>query len=102
MEPIKATFEVIKISEGTWDVIILAEDAVLKSFTKVYEKLFYIEDSVFDHKPIVIAPDFPNEEHATTWKEYWVKSFSDPDNACKTCPTVSTLLGYIDQARKNK
>jgi len=101
MEPIKATFEVVKVSDEAWDVIILAENAVLKSFTRVYDKLFYIEESVFQNKPIVIAPDFANPDHAEAWKEYWIKAFSDPDNACKTCATVNTLLQYIEEARKS-
>ena len=100
MEPINAQFAVIKAAEDTWDVIIMGDEAVLKSFVKVYDKLFYIEDSVFDHKPAVIAPDFPNGTHAEAWKEYWVQAFADPDNACKTCPTVNELLGLIQQARK--
>lgn len=100
MEPIKATFEVVKVSDDAWDVIILAEDAVLKSFTRVYDKLFYIENSVFQNKPIVIAPDFSNSDHAEAWKEYWLKAFADPDNACKTCATVNTLLGHIEEASK--
>ncbi len=100
MDPIQATFEVVKVKEDTWDVIILSEDAVLKSFLKVYENLFYIEDSVFDNKPIVIAPSFPDSINAESWKEYWVLAFSDPDNACKTCPTVNELLKRIEQSRK--
>jgi hypothetical protein len=101
MEPIKAVFDVVKVDDETWDVVILAEDAVLKSFVKVYDRLFYVPESVFDRKPAVIAPDFPNHLHATAWKDYWILAFNDPDNACHDCPTVNQLLGFIEQSRKN-
>ena len=100
MEPINAQFAVIKVDENTFDVVIIGEDAVLKSFIKVYDKLFYVENSVFDNKPAIIAPDFPNAQHAETWKQYWATTFADPDNACDTCPTVHQLLGLIEEARK--
>ncbi len=102
MEPIDAQFAVIKVDDNTWDVIIMGDSAILKSFTSVYDKLFYIEESVFDKKPAVIAPDFPNGTHAEAWKQYWVLAFNDPDNACKTCPTVKQLLGLIEEARQEK
>jgi hypothetical protein len=102
MEPIDAQFAVIKVSENTWDVVIMGEEAMLKSFVRVYDKLFYIEESVFDKKPAVIAPDFPNSLHAEAWKEYWAKAFSDPDNSCDTCATVKQLLGFIEEARQKK
>ncbi len=99
MESVQATFEVVKVDEKTWDVIILADNEILKSFVKVYPNLFYVDESVFDKQPVVIAPDFPNQLHAMTWKQYWVDAFLDPDNACKTCPTVNQLLEYIEEAR---
>lgn len=101
MKPINVGFEVIKVDDNTWDVLIMGEDAVLKSFVQVYDRLFYIEESVFDRKPAVIAPDFPNHLHASAWKEYWVTAFADPDNACQDCPTVKQLFGFIERARKN-
>ena len=100
MEQISAQFEVIKVDSKTWDVIILAEESVLQSFVKVYPKLFYVEESVFNRKPAVIAPDFDNHLHAAAWKSYWQMAFADPDNACKTCATVNQLLGFIEQARQ--
>ena len=99
MKPINAHFEVVKIDDNTWDVIILAEDAVLKAFAQVYQNLFYVEESVFDRKPAVIAPDFPNHLHASAWKSYWINAFQDPENACKTCGTVNKLLELIEQSR---
>jgi len=99
MEPIKATLEVVKVDEGTWDVLILSEDAVLKSFIKVYDNLFFIEESVFDNKPMVVAPSFPNQQHAMAWKEYWVRAFDDPDNSCQTCATVQRLFQLIETGR---
>ena len=100
MEPIDAQFAVIKVGETTFDVVIMGDESVLQSFAKVYDKLFYIEESVFDRKPAVIAPDFPNAQHAETWKQYWVTTFADPDHACDTCPTVNQLLGFIEESRK--
>jgi len=100
MEPVTAQFAVIKVDDNTFDVVIMGEEAMLKSFVQVYDKLFYIEESVFDKKPAVIAPDFPNGQHAEAWKEYWVQAFADPDNACETCPTVKQLLGFIEEARQ--
>ena len=100
MECINAQFEVVRVDSNTWDVIIVAEDAILKSFVKVYPKLFYIEQSVFDCKPAVVAPDFPNQLHAASWKSYWERAFSDPDNACKTCATVNQLFTFIEDARQ--
>jgi hypothetical protein len=102
MEPVYAEFAVIKVDDNTYDVIIMGEEAMLKSFVKVYDKLFFIEESVFGKKPAVVAPDFPNSQHAETWKQYWVQAFADPDNSCETCPTVKQLLGFIEQARKEK
>ena len=100
MEPIKATLEVVKVDEGTWDVLILSEDAVLKAFIKVYENLFYIDESVFDNKPMVVAPSFPNQHHAAAWKEYWVQAFADPDQSCQTCATVQQLFKLIERGRQ--
>jgi hypothetical protein len=102
MEPVDAQFAVIKVDDTTWDVVIIGEDAMLKSFTRVYDKLFYVEESIFDKRPAVIAPDFPNGDHAETWKQYWVLAFNDPDNACKTCATVKQLLTMIEKARAEK
>ena len=100
MEPIDAQFAVIKADETTFDVVIMGEEAMLKSFVKVYDKLFYIEESVFDRKPAVIAPDFENSLHAEAWKEYWAQAFADPDHACESCATVRQLLGFIEEARQ--
>ena len=100
MEPVNAKFAVIKIDDNTFDVVVMGEEAMLKSFVKVYDKLFYVEESVFDRQPAVIASDFPNSPHAETWRQYWVQAFADPDNSCKTCPTVKQLLGFIEEERK--
>jgi len=102
MEPIDAQFAVIKVDDNTFDVVIMGEEAMLTSFVKVYDKLFFIEESVFDKKPAVIAPDFPNGQHAETWRQYWVEAFADPDHSCDTCPTVKELLGFIEEARQKK
>jgi hypothetical protein len=102
VERIQAHFEVVKVDDKTWDVIILAEADVLQAFAEVYTNLFYVEESVFDRKPAIIAPDFPNQLHAAAWKSYWVRAFEDPDNACETCATVKQLLGLIEKARQKR
>jgi hypothetical protein len=101
MEPIRANFMLIKVAEDKWDVIITGEQAVLNAFSQTYSNLFYLEKSVFDKKPVVIAPDFPNQDHAKIWIEYWEMAFEEPENACKSCPTVQELFGKIEANRKN-
>lgn len=102
MEPIKANFMLIKVEENKWDVLISGEQAVLDAFTQVYSNLFYIEKSVFDAKPVVIAPDFPNQNHAKVWIEYWELAFDEPENACKSCPTVQELFQKIKSNRETR
>lgn len=101
MEPIKANFLIIKVEDDVWDVAVFAEDAVLNAFVSIYN-CHKIPESVFDKKPMVVVPDFPNQLHAETWKQYWIEAFSDPDNACKTCTTVNDLLQLIEQGRAKK
>jgi hypothetical protein len=102
MEQVYAEFAVIKAGENTFDVVIMGEASMLQAFAKVYDKLFYIEESIFDKKPAVIAPDFASGQHAETWKEYWAQAFADPDHSCESCPTVKRLLGLIEEARQEK
>lgn len=99
MEPIDASFEIVKVDEDTWDVLIFADLYILKAFNEVYPNLFYVEESVFKKLPVVIAPDFPNRAHAATWRAYWQTAFADPDNSCDSCPTVKDLLGRIEKSR---
>ena len=101
MEPIKVHLETIKVDDYTWDVVILAEEAVLQSFVKVYKDLFYVDESIFNKNPAVIAPNFSNKLQADTWKAYWVRAFADPENACDSCATVHELLELIEEARQN-
>ena len=68
MQPVQATFEVAKVENNIWDVLIFAEDSVLKAFVKVYPELTYVEESIFAKKPMVIAADFPNQIHANSPK----------------------------------
>ncbi len=100
MDKIKGSLNVVKISENKWDVVILAEQSALKAFTSIYPNLFYIENSVFDNEPAVVAPDFANKSHAETWAEYWRVVFSDPDNACESCPTVREFIDEIRTGRQ--
>jgi hypothetical protein len=101
MEPIDATFELVKVDDNTWDVLIFAEKDILQAFQDIYPNLFYVEESVFKKLPVVIAPDFPNRDHASLWREYWKKAFADPDNSCDSCPTVKDLLGRIEKSRND-
>jgi len=100
MDPVRATFTIVKVQEDQWDVLIFAEEAVLKGFVDTYPNLFYVAESVFDKTPMVVAPDFPNQNHAKIWKEYWEIAFKDPNKSCRSCPTVQELFQRID-ARRN-
>lgn len=98
MRPISAHFMLIKIEEDVWDVAIFGEDAVLKAFAKFYNG-FYVEESVFDKKPMCVIPEFPNQLHAQAWKEYWTKAFKDPSQACGSCTSVHDLFQFIEKER---
>lgn len=97
-EPITVEFLLVKVEDDVWDVCIFSDDAVLKAFESVYDG-HYIENSVFDERPMIVIPEFPNETHAEAWKQYWIEAFSDPDNACKSCPTVTQLFSTIAELR---
>lgn len=99
MEPIDSKFLIVKVDEQTFDVVIFAEKAVLKAFEKIY-KAFYIEKSVFSENPVSIVSDFPNQDHAELWKQYWIEAFAEPEKACKTCTTVNDLFSLIEQGRQ--
>jgi len=99
--PVEAQFTLVKVEEYAYDVIIMAEPAVLRAFQETYNA-HYIEKSVFAEKPVAIVPDFPNEIHAESWKEYWILAFADPENACKTCATVQELFDKIERARSEQ
>ena len=98
MGPIDAQFLVIKVEEDVWDVAIFAEKAVLKAFEKVYDG-FYVEESVFDKRPMCVIPEFPNQMHADAWKQYWILAFHNPNKSCKSCVTVNELFRYIEEER---
>ena len=98
-EPIKVEFLLVKVEEDVWDVCIFGDQAVLKAFELVYQG-HYIEKSVFEDKPMIVIPEFPNEMHAESWKQYWLEAFGDPANACKSCPTVTALFSNIEKLRQ--
>lgn len=98
MDPIDAQFLVIKVEEDVWDVAIFAEKPVLKAFEKIYNG-FFVEESVFDKKPMCVIPEFPNQMHADTWKQYWIRAFQAPDKSCKSCVTVNELFRFIEEER---
>lgn len=99
MDPIKANFMLVKVDEEHWDVLIFAEQAILKAFASTYPNIFYVEKSVFKDSPMVVVPDFPKQNHAQAWKEYWEQAFQDPDKSCHTCPVVQELFRFIEAHR---
>ena len=99
--PVDAEFILVQADTNTWDVIIAAEESVLRAFQETYHA-HYIEKSVFGERPVAIIPDFPNQHHAESWKQYWIISFADPENACKTCQTVNDLFDKIEKGRIEK
>ena len=101
IEPIDASFLLIKVEEDVWDVAVFGETEVLKAFEEVYGA-FYVEKSVFDQRPMCVVPEFPNKLHAEAWKEYWLEAFRDPEHACQTCATVTKLFALIKKAREEK
>jgi hypothetical protein len=101
IDPVQAQFTLVAVEADTWDVIIIAEPAVLRAFQETYNA-HYIEKSVFGDNPVAIVPDFPNKMHAESWKEYWIQAFADPENACKTCQTVQEMFDKIVRARSEQ
>lgn len=109
IETIIFDIKIVQIDKDTTDVIVAGEQSVLDAFCDVYDNLFYVETSKFGF-PIVVAPDFPNIEHAKVWKEYWDIALNDPVNSCDSCSSVqqffSTFLQqrgkYINKKKKNK
>jgi hypothetical protein len=99
MEPLEANFLLVKVEEDVWDVCIFGDEAILKAFEEVYSG-HYIEKSVFENKPMLVIPEFPNRMQAESWKEYWLEAFSDPQNACKGCVTVNELFDFIKEFKK--
>lgn len=100
MGPIDVQFLVIKVKEDVWDVAVFAEQPVLKAFAKFYHG-FYVEESVFEKQPMCVIPEFPNQMHAQAWKEYWLKAFRNPGQACGTCTSVHDLFEFIENEREN-
>lgn len=98
MDPVEANFLLVQVDESTFDVVIFAEEEVLRAFQEVY-KAHYIPDSIFENQTVAIIPDFPNQHHAETWKQYWIQAFAEPENACKTCETVNALFERIEEGR---
>ena len=96
MKPIDVQFLVIKVEEDVWDIAIFANEVVLKAFEKVYEG-FYVEESVFDKRPMCVIAGFPNQLHAEAWKKYWIVAFHDPNKSCKSCVTVNQLFTMIEE-----
>lgn len=98
MDPVEANFLLVQVDEKTFDVVIFAEEAVLRAFQEIY-KAHYIPNSIFENKDVAIVPDFPNQHHAESWKQYWIEAFAEPENACKTCHTVNQLFQRIEAGR---
>lgn len=101
MEPIQASFLIVKAEDTIWDVLIFSEDAVLEAFSSIYDA-HYVAQSVFEKRPMAVIPDFPDKRHAEVWKEYWIEALRDPDNACKSCTTVNQFFEIIEEVRQGK
>lgn len=101
MEPIDVQFLIIKVEEDVWDIVIFAEETVLKAFEKIYHG-FYVEESVFNKRPMCVIPEFPNQHHAEIWKNYWLAACTAPSKSCKSCATVSEFFRLVEKERKEK
>ena len=101
MDPIQASFMIIKVEDNIWDVAIFGEPSVLEAFSSVYDA-HYVHESVFEKRPMAIIPDFPDKRHAEVWKEYWIDALRNPDTACKSCATVNQLFNVIEEVRQGK
>jgi len=99
IDPIKFELQIVRLDENTIDVIVAGEPSVLDAFADVYDNLIYVENSKFGF-PIVVAPDFPNLEHAKVWKEYWDVALVDPSNSCESCPSVRQFFSTFLKQRK--
>jgi len=99
MEKIVGKLQVVKTPEDLWDVIVLAEEPVLKAFSQIYSNVFYIEKSAFEEKPIIVAPDFGDKLQALTWAHYWQDVFDNPNKACTSCATVVQFLEIVQTER---
>ncbi len=56
MDPIQASFMIIKVEDNIWDVAIFGEPSVLEAFSSVYDA-HYVHESVFEKRPMAIIPD---------------------------------------------
>jgi len=100
IDPIQFDLQIVKFDEETIDVIVAGEPSVLDAFIDVYDNLMYVENSKFGF-PIVVAPDFPNLDHAKLWKEYWDIALSDPSNSCESCASVRQFFStFLKQRAK--
>jgi len=91
---IEANFLVVKVEDEVYDVVVFGSIPVLKAFQEVYHG-FFVEQSAFDSLPVCVMPNFEKFEYAEAWKNYWIKAFSEPEKACKTCPTVNEMFQKI-------
>lgn len=105
IDPIQFDIRVADIEGKAFDVLISGELPLLKAFDAVYDNVIFIAKSKLGI-PLVVAPDFPNREHAEVWKQYWERALSNPAQSCKNCPTVQELFKYVisfrEQARSEQ
>jgi len=100
MDPLNANFMLVKVEEDQWDVLIFAEESILQAFAQTYSNVYYVRESVFNKSPMIVVPDFPNQEHAQVWKEYWQIALADPDNSCDSCPAVNEFFKHVAYFRE--
>ena len=96
---IPVQFEVVKVSENEYDVLVFSEPAVLKAFPTIYSNTVLIENSKFDNRPMLVVPSFESNFAAKGWVGYWQEAFAAPDKACQTCATVQALFAKIEELR---
>jgi len=93
-KPIESRFLVVRVEENVFDVVVFGSMPVLKAFHDIYHGIL-VEESSFDKAPICVMPNFETLEYAEAWRQYWIKAFSDPEKACKTCATVNEMFRLI-------
>lgn len=92
---IPAQFEVVKVAEDQFDVLVFSSNSVLKAFQMSYPETVYIERSKFNDLPIIAVPNFDSNFKARTWVGYWQEALNDPEKACTTCEIVQYFFKLV-------
>lgn len=95
MNRIAAQLEIVEVSSTEFDILIFSSDKVLSAFKKIYENIFFIENSNFG-RPVVVVPGFGSKEQADLWRNYWIEVLNNPEKACNSCPTVQAFIEEVN------